>query len=493
MSKKIQCALALIIVGAACLLTAVRCSSFRWLHFGWRRQGILLNEQWVDRRTEADYETGGIVQLAVTNTVSPVRIIRNTKSGVITVKTAGLPDTAIEVSSKDGILSVTEEDIRRWIQRRVSYRYRDWYIDSEITVAVPDTLQLTDIRLAAEAPLQMENIKADSVQISGSASPSFTVRQCRFRTLFGKMIDARMEMRNAAIDERIVFHSEDGSILLYDVKAPSAEFTTDDGRIQVTRIACDELVCRTADGSVTVNGTVTKKADISSGDGSLSLNLEGSALTEQLKLYTKDGSITLKNLSAPSADIETGDGRIRTENVSFNTVRCRSGDGSIGFSGIVTDTADFSTGSGSITADLSQCERTAKLLLHSKDGSITLKNATAASAELTTNDGSCTAERCFLTDARIEASNIIRLDGDLNGTCRLTSKDGDIRLSLNGTENDYAIASGRRKDGSTVVGNITIKRSTQSAENFPIVAGSADAPNKLFLSADNGNIHIKTQ
>ena len=113
MSKKIQCALALIIVGAACLLTAVRCSSFRWLHFGWRRQGILLNEQWVDRRTEADYETGGIVQLAVTNTVSPVRIIRNTKSGVITVKTAGLPDTAIDVSSKDGILSVTEEDIRR--------------------------------------------------------------------------------------------------------------------------------------------------------------------------------------------------------------------------------------------------------------------------------------------------------------------------------------------------------------------------------------------
>ena len=81
MPKKIQSALLFILAGIMCFAAAVRCSSFRWAGFG-RRSGILINEQWVGHRTEADHEAEGISKLDVTNVLTPVHIIRNKKSRV---------------------------------------------------------------------------------------------------------------------------------------------------------------------------------------------------------------------------------------------------------------------------------------------------------------------------------------------------------------------------------------------------------------------------
>ena len=491
MPKKRQSALLFILAGIMCFAAAVRCSSFRWAGFG-RRSGILINEQWVGHRTEADHEAEGISKLDVTNVLTPVHIIRNKKSRVITVKIVGLPDTAVKVSSKDGIFNVTEKDIRRLL-RSIFDRRGNWYIDSDITVAVPPEILLSEIRLNTAASVQMENIKADSVQISGVDASAIMIRQCNFRSLSGKTDDSRMEMRNSTVQDKLVFSTEDGGILIKDVSAPSAEYKTQDGNIQADRVSFDELICHTGDGSIAINGTIAKKADVTSRDGHISLDLQGAVLAEKLAVYTRDGSIALKALSVPLAEIETGDGRIRMGNVSFETVRCRSEDGSIGFAGEVKHTADFSTGDGSITADMSKSKRIEKLILHTKDGHIILKNATAASADIKTEDGSCTAERCFLTDAHIEASGNIQVDGDLCGACRLTSKDGNIVLNLSGAESDYAIASGCNTKGATVIGNLTLESATQSSENVPIVAGSASAPNKLFLFAEDGKITIKTK
>ena len=118
---------------------------------------------------------------------------------------------------------------------------------------------------------------------------------------------------------RLTLKSSDGSIKVYDIKAP-ADLHTSDGSIEV-RGFDGTLHARTSDGSMKIAGRFDDLR-LDTSDGSITVEVEhGSKVTTDWRLHTSDGSIRAALPDDLSADVNfsTGDGSIHSD-LSINDV-----------------------------------------------------------------------------------------------------------------------------------------------------------------------------
>lgn len=492
MLRKVQLTAALILIGILSFVCVNRCGLFRILV---QNRRVMLNEQWITHIIEKKYAAAEVELLAVSNIYTGVSIKRTERSGDIIVRIAGLPDTALDITVDNHRLRVDEKDIWHRAIRRVSDdRDWGWYIDADITIEIPKDVRLTEMEFDIQSAVQLNDIEAGFVRINDTDGTAFTARCCRFDTLdsAGNIV---MDIADTDIRKRLILNSHNRNIHLKNISAPVAEITAGNSAFHADNITFDELVCRVENGSCKVTGTVTKNAAISTEHGAVSLKLHTETVAETVSVRSSGGSISLGQLAAQTADIKSQYGSIRLDRIRFDTLECRADSGAISLNGIITKRADITSINGSIMIDLHDEPVAEHIKMRTQYGSISAKNISAAAADIQVDNGSFKGDNCTLTDLSATVGSSLSFNGDLSGTNRLTSRYGSIILTLIKPESEYAIASGRKREGTTAaaVGNITIERSSQSPEEFPIIAGSANAPNKLFLSADNGKITIRTK
>ncbi len=118
---------------------------------------------------------------------------------------------------------------------------------------------------------------------------------------------------------RLDLRASDGSLKVYDIKAP-AELHTSDGSIEVYGFD-GVLHARTSDGHITAAGRFDDLR-LETSDGSIKVEVaHGSKVTTDWRLRTADGSIRAalpEDLSA-DLDLSTGDGSIHSD-ISINDV-----------------------------------------------------------------------------------------------------------------------------------------------------------------------------
>jgi Putative adhesin len=118
---------------------------------------------------------------------------------------------------------------------------------------------------------------------------------------------------------RLMLRTSDGSLKVFDIKAP-AELNTSDGSIEV-RGFDGVLHARTSDGSITVAGRFDDLR-LETSDGSITAEVaRGSKVGTDWRLHTSDGSIRAalpEDLSA-QLSMSTGDGSIHSD-LSLNDV-----------------------------------------------------------------------------------------------------------------------------------------------------------------------------
>lgn len=497
MSKKLQYAVACILLGFVCLISVNRCTIRPFLR--WSRR-VPLNKEWLGYRTEKPYAAADVQSIHVANVLTKIFVRRTGASDAIIVHTRGLPDEAVEITLNGGVLCIVEKDAwssGAFRKNLSSDLFDDWYMDADISIEVPKGKLLTSMQFDLHHTAELYSVESDTVTVLGSGSPTFTAQYCTFGTVTTER-EIRIDMSDTVLKSRSTLASKDGSIILKAVTAPAVEISSTDGSFQAERISFDELVCRMEDGSCRIDGAVTQRVDIVSEDGSVRLDLNGTAIAGPLLIRSNDGSVTMENIIAPAAHIQTKDGSIRMEHVRFDTVQCHVHDGSIRLNGYITKNAELTTNNGSINANFNQSSIAEKLHLYSRDGSIITKDVSAPQADIQTEDGQIKMQHCVLHNLTVQAYNNISFDGDLGGYCRLTSRNGNIRLQLQKSEDEYAISSVTGSLGNSggkvrSIGNITIENTSQTVEMHPIIAGNPASPNKLILSAEDGKITITTK
>jgi DUF4097 and DUF4098 domain-containing protein YvlB len=118
---------------------------------------------------------------------------------------------------------------------------------------------------------------------------------------------------------RLTLKTSDGSIKVYDIKAP-ADLNTSDGSIEV-RGFDGALHARSSDGSLTVSGRFDDLR-LDTSDGSITLEVQrGSKVATDWRLHSSDGSIRAALPEDLSAEVRlsTGDGSIHSD-LSINDV-----------------------------------------------------------------------------------------------------------------------------------------------------------------------------
>jgi phage tail sheath gpL-like len=140
----------------------------------------------------------------------------------------------------------------------------------------------------------------------------------RTRVCFGCTRSAHLSI-TAPAGTRLSLKTSDGSLKVFDIKAP-ADLHTSDGSIEV-RGFDGVLHARTSDGSMTVSGRFDDLR-LDTSDGSITLEVQrGSKVTTDWRLHTSDGSIRAalpEDLSA-EVNLSTGDGSIHSD-LSINDV-----------------------------------------------------------------------------------------------------------------------------------------------------------------------------
>ena len=492
MLKKVQLTIALLLIILLCFAFANRWGIFRLLT---GKSRVLINEQWIAHTVEKKYPAAEVSSLDIFTNYSAVTVKRTAVDGNIIVRTTGLPDTAIEFIIADGRLRIEEADVwSRQIRRFSDDRYREWYIASYITVEIPESVHLTELQFDIQSSVQADNIEADSVQINGIGGNTFRMRQCRFGTLYSSG-NSNLHISDTAIQQQLSLHSINGNIKLKNLSVPSADITAENGSLYAEKIAFDELLCKMESASCKITGSISKTAVITTEYGNVALELDETAAAEKIAVHSNNGHVMLKGLAAQTADIQSDYGNIRLNNARFNTLHCRTDSGTIHLNGSVTEAAEVISSNGSISIDLNSVPVAEHIKLQTQYGSITAKNLLAAAADIETDNGNADCTNCTVTDLTAVAGGTLSFTGDLNGTNRLTSTYGNIAVTLKRPEAEYAIAAGRRNNETmrTAVENMTIERSAPASEDFSFIAGSANAADKLFLSADNGKIIVKTK
>jgi hypothetical protein len=157
--------------------------------------------------------------------------------------------------------------------------------------------------------------------IDSQAGDSITItakERSRTRICFGCTRSAHLNI-TAPAGTRLSLKTSDGSLKVFDIKAP-ADLHTSDGSIEV-RGFDGVLHARTSDGSMNVSGRFDDLR-LDTSDGSITLEVQrGSKVSTDWRLHTSDGSIRAalpEDLSA-ELNLSTGDGSIHSE-LSINDV-----------------------------------------------------------------------------------------------------------------------------------------------------------------------------
>jgi hypothetical protein len=157
--------------------------------------------------------------------------------------------------------------------------------------------------------------------IESQAGDSITItakERSHTRICFGCTRSAHLNI-TAPAGTRLSLKTSDGSLKVFDIKAP-ADLHTSDGSIEV-RGFDGVLHARTSDGSMNVAGRFDDLR-LDTSDGSITLEVQrGSKVTTDWRLHTSDGSIRAalpEDLSA-ELNLSTGDGSIHSE-LSINDV-----------------------------------------------------------------------------------------------------------------------------------------------------------------------------
>ncbi len=143
-------------------------------------------------------------------------------------------------------------------------------------------------------------------------------QRSQMRFCIGCSRSAHMRI-TAPAGTRLMLKTSDGSIKVFDIKAP-ADLHTSDGSIEV-RGFDGVLHARTSDGSMNISGRFDDLR-LDTSDGSITVQVQrGSKVTTDWRLHTSDGSIRAALPEDLSADVNlsTGDGSIHSE-LSLNDV-----------------------------------------------------------------------------------------------------------------------------------------------------------------------------
>jgi hypothetical protein len=161
----------------------------------------------------------------------------------------------------------------------------------------------------------------DIVMTDSQSGDSVTItakERSRTRFCIGCTRSAHMSI-TAPAGTRLMLKTSDGSLKVYDFKAP-ADLHTSDGSIEV-RGFDGALHARSSDGSINVTGRFDDLR-LDTSDGSITVEVQrGSKVNTDWRLHTSDGSIRAalpEDLSA-ELNLSTGDGSIHSE-LSINDV-----------------------------------------------------------------------------------------------------------------------------------------------------------------------------
>ncbi|MEL3907222.1 MAG: DUF4097 family beta strand repeat-containing protein [Treponema sp.] len=416
MPKRLQFALACIVLGCMCIIAVNRCNFrpfLRWTH------RTPLNKEWLGYRTEKKYTALEIQGIEVVNAFSKTFVTQTGASDTIVVRTRGLPNEAMNISLNDGVLRIEEKDVwSRGLLREdfssgwFSHWYDDWYMDAAIIIEVPKDKRFTAMQFDLQRSAELDLVEAEAVTVRGDGSPTFKARYCTFGTVTSQG-EIRVDMADTALKSRCTLASKDGSIILKAVTAPAVEISSADGRFQAERIDFDELRCRMEDGSCRIDGTIKKKIDIISDDGSVALDLNGTAIAEFLSIRSGDGSITVKNVSAPQADITTEDGQIKMQQCDLHNLTAQAYN-SISFDGDLSGICQFTSRNGNI-----------RLLLQKAENDYAISSLTSNTSGTVRAVGNITIEN---TSKTAETLPVIAGDPNASNKLILSAEEGKITI-----------------------------------------------------------------
>jgi DUF4097 and DUF4098 domain-containing protein YvlB len=252
--------------------------------------------------------------------------------------TSGTPD--VTLSTFDGSI-----EVRAWDKAEVQ-------VVIEKRAASKDSAATIEVR--ADQSGDRVTVEATVPKSTGFGFHIGTSRSAKLIVMTPHAANVAARSGDGAIDiERITgrvdLKSGDGSIRAHDVHG-DVKAHTGDGAINIDGVD-GSLDVDTGDGSVVVSGTMTS-VRARSGDGSISIRASaGSTATSDWDITTGDGSVSLELPDDFNAELDahTGDGRIHADNVTLSnvtgpieknsvrgrlgsggrSVRVRTGDGSI--------------------------------------------------------------------------------------------------------------------------------------------------------------------
>jgi hypothetical protein len=217
-----------------------------------------------------------------------------------------------------------------------------------------------------------------------------------------------------AVDALEVASSQEGNLIVVEVKRPSRERFTGIGfhhaasaRLTVTVPRRANVTARTGDGSIRVEG-LEGRLELRTGDGSI----RASEVAGDLRLHTGDGSVAVDRARG-TLDLDTGDGGVDVSG-ALSRVKMHTGDGSIVLRvepGAAMDGDwEITTGDGGITLYLPE-NFDAEIDASTGDGRV--------SNDLTLVSGGTSGENRRSVRGRL---------GSGGRTLRLRTGDGSIRL-----------------------------------------------------------------
>ena len=193
-------------------------------------------------------------------------------------------------------------------------------IEVEIEKRAMEQVLLDEIKIDAQQQGDKIIIKVTGprrehrgVTIGVNISPTARLRVAVPRSANIEATSGDGSIRAEAIEGRIVLRTSDGSVAVSRIGG-DVQIRSGDGSIRVDN-ASGKLDLETDDGSVTVEDARPSVLRLSTGDGSVRVEIDSdTVMTDNWDITTSDGGIalTLPGLFNAELDAETSDGAVRT-------------------------------------------------------------------------------------------------------------------------------------------------------------------------------------
>ncbi len=287
--------------------------------------GGSFDTQGLQEKTHSVYGTVTDVKVTLRGTDF---LLEPSPDGTVYARCKEAENITFTVENKDGTLSVTENDNRKW------YEFIGISLQPQtVTLYLPAgeygnlTVETSAGRIKCWESFIFEN--AVLTASSGSVECYAAVK----RTLQAETSSGKIEVKNADAD-KVLLTASSGRIILSDSEPSLAELTSSSGSINLRDVTCSTLIAAATSGRISLDRTVAQNS---------------------LWAKTTSGAIQLQRCDASSLDLEATSGLISATLLTGKVYNVSTGSGSAKYPASDLDggVCNVTTTSGSVKITVS--------------------------------------------------------------------------------------------------------------------------------------------